>query len=287
MEEHEVSPEDLAEPPDTPSHRLEYVERRVDSEMGQLEGDLQTLGRLKEDIVLCRRMERFLREAGVERPSNTIDYTLPLVERTDEVYAPRETTHTADLQVLCSSAAGFYYSGVTGSYAYYEDVETTAEADRLATEYQELQGARNIQGEVIRKLRWVSEVAAGKFEAAWAGFHARVPSADPTSGPALEMRSALTSTVDSLVDRLPPPDDKLNRRRCVEHIAQHAARSPGARAVLEGLAHQYVDLLRGLSAVKDKTDLERKRLRSLMFEATDFLSNLLGAIDYAKLMGTR
>jgi len=286
MVEDEEALEDLPKPPDTPADRLEYVERRIDSELGCVEGDLETLGRLKEDVVLCRAMEKLLREAGVEWQASTIDFTLPLVERLCEVYPLKKKADTSDLLITSGSAVGFYYGGVTGSYPHYEDVETIVQADALARQHEEQQSARNTHAEVTRRLLWVSEVAAAKFEAAWSGFHARVPSVDPASGPALEMRSALTSTVDSLVDRLPPPADSLTRRRCVEHIAQHAARE-GAQAVVQGLAQQYVDLLSSLSAVKDKTDLQRKRLRSLMFQATGFLSNLLGAIDYPKLMDRR
>lgn len=283
MEEDEISLEDLAEPEDTPSDRLEYVERRIDSEMGQMEGDLQTLGRFKEDILLSRAMERFLREAAVESQPNTIDYTLPLVERMDEVYPHRERTDATDLQVLCSSVAGFYYGGVTGSYPYYEDVETRAQADTLARRYEGLQTARNIQAEVSRKLLWVSGVAAAKFDAAWAGFNARVPSVDPTSGPALEMRSALKTTVDTLLNGLPSVPKKLTRKGRLEYIAQHAARSREAERTLEGLGQQYVYLSDKLSAVKQRTDLEWERLRALMFQATNFLHSILESIDYQKL----
>jgi hypothetical protein len=273
-------------PPDTPAERLNYVEGRINSEMSQNEADLQSLGRLKEQITLWRAMERFERKAKLQSQPGTIDYTLPLVKLTDQHFPPREATDTFELEMLCSTATGLSYGDITGSYSHYEDLETRAEADELADQYQKVQTARDIQAEVLRKLRWVSEAAAGKFEAAWDGFHQSVPSADPTSGPALQMRSALRLTVDSLVERL-PPNATRTREGCIEHIARHAARTPAAQTVLQGLTRQYVDLLDRLSAVKGKTDLERKRFRELIFQSTDFLNNLLGAIDYTKLTRKR
>jgi hypothetical protein len=287
MIENEEVREEIPKTAGTPGGRLEYVERRIDCDIDRIEGDLRSLGRLKEDVVLARAMELLLRDAGVESQPSTPDYTLPLVERMHEVYPETKPADTTDLLVTSGSAVASYYSGVTGSYPYYEDPGIRDRADNLAREYEHLHTARNIRGEVVRKLLWVSEVAAGKFEAAWDGFHARIPSVDPTSGPALEMRSALTSAVDSIVDRLPTAEGSLNRRRCIEHIAQHAARSRGTQVVLEGLATRYVRLLQQLSAVKDKTDLGRDRLRSLMFEATDFLHSLLEAIDYPRLGSER
>jgi hypothetical protein len=269
--------------PNSPMHRLHDLRESIDRERAKKTSQLDSLGQWHESTDWSLRTVRLMDQAGVRLGDmpGILQRIGAAAEAFGQEFPQTDEPNLSRLQILFDSTSGSVYSAATGSYSSYEDAATLNEYHTLTGEYEERQKMRGVRAEVETTLLRLAPQAAVKFRAAWDGFYAAVPVADPSSGPALEMRSALDLTMTTLMKRVAPPPHTLGKKDWLAHVAEHAAIDPTAATLLCRLGPEYPRLKGLLSQVKDKTDLGRERLRTLLVESTDFLSTVLRGVDFS------
>lgn len=289
MAPEENAQEEASEETD-PIANLEYIKKRVAEERDKEERKLQTFGSIEAEIDDSLDAYRLMKSVGISFDENqwpgVVSY--PQVWRrqfdTDfpPAYDPAEMLRTHQLYSTTAGSAAYWV--ITGSHSQFETPDAFTHYEQIVRNFERHRELEDRTNEVIRRLAWLSEEAAGKFKAAWEALHAGIPFTDPASGAAFAMRSALDLTIKAtLLERTPKPHPET-KSDYLKHIAYHAAYSPEAKELLISQAKIYRELTEKLSKVKGTTELDRRVLRTLFFRAQDLLYIVVEAIDPTRLL---
>ena len=272
-----------------PVEDLEYLAKRILEERAKAEHTITEFGRLEEGIEIQLEGLHFAQSIGVDPDESRWPgvITAPALGRArfDRYFPPnRDPDPTlAFLDAANSTSGSAIYSMVTGSHSFVEVPSEMDEYQRITGRFQKYWENPQRFQEVVRRLGWISEEAANRIKAAREAILMGVPATDPTTGPALQLRSAIELTVRALLDRIPEekPPVKLDY---FEHIAKHLTTDQDAAQLLSSQGETYVNLTRRLTAAKGSSSLDRQHLRTLFHKSQELLFTLLTAIDAGKLL---
>lgn len=273
----------------TARESLEYLKRRIGEEKKKREESLSTFGQIEAKIDFMIEANNLLDSSDIaendQKRVRANAYVNDWRNEFDRDYPPDEE-HGNQLRrhsIYSTAAGSAYYGMITGSYPQIADDTLIVQADRNIEYYEDLQRSQNRIDEVIRKLAWISEKGANKFKAAWEALELGTPSTDPSTGPAILLRSALDITIRTdLLNKTPKPHPDVKRKYLV-HIAEYLARDSDSEYLLSSQASLYYDITDELSKVKGSTAFDQQRLRVLFFQATDLLHIILESIDEKRL----
>lgn len=274
--------------------KLEYLSRRVSEENEKVSGELQAKGeeleglrRLGEEVDWALDAVRFGKLHIGQEPNYPYLSTYPttLINQFDEYYPPgREIRIGPSWHTSGSPISTGTYAWLSGNPDFFETEEVHVEYRQRLSGFEHRRDTENKQDEVYRRLFWLDENAAYKFDSAWKSLAVSAILPDPGEAPTLLMRSAIDITVECLYNRIPQPPKRLAKRKRLEYIAQHAAREDAvAREKLITAAARHIDLTSKLSKFKKITNYNLNYIRSLLYQGQDLLFDILDSIEYQKL----
>jgi hypothetical protein len=274
--------------------KLEYLSRRVSEENEKVSEEfrakaeeLEGLRRLGEEVDWALDAVRFGKRHIGQEPNYPYLSTYPatLINQFDEHYPLgreiriRPSWHTSGSPISTTT-----YAWLSVNSAFFEPEEVHDEYRQRLNSFENRRDTENRRDEVYRRLFWLDENAAYKFDSAWKSLAVGATLLDPGEGPTLLMRSAIDITVERLYKRISRPPKRLEKGKRLEYIAQYAAREDAvAREKLTTAAARYVDLTRKLSKFKEITNYNLNYIRSLLYQGQDLLFDILDSIEYKKL----
>ncbi len=268
---------------------LEHLKRRLAEERCREEMKLPAFGRIETHLDLTIAAYRLADTAGVSLDEErwpgitTIPHTW-LSQFNRDFPPSHDPAEALNRHMITNTTAGSAaYSMIVDSVNHFEEPATYSEYERVKQGFEDIWESENLTDEVTRRLAWISEQAAAKFKAAWEALDAGIPPTDPTSGPALAMRSALDLTVKALLKRTCEPRPREKAKYLV-HIARQSARNAEAAKLLSNRASVYKDLTDRLSRSKGTTEGDRRALRTLFFKAQQLLYLIVESIDPTRLL---
>ncbi|MBK8987357.1 MAG: hypothetical protein IPM39_14985 [Chloroflexi bacterium] len=266
-----------------PEQILRHLKERVSQEREKEEHKLFFLGKYESDIDFLEKSYSFASQNGIFLDAD--HWPGILYRQFDRDFPPGDdSVEAARGNLLLSSTAGStVYGMISDNISRYEMPETIEEAQGLINMYEDLRQRDDRNEEIIRRLGWLNEEAAGKYKAAWEGLDSQIPSTDPLSGAAISMRSALDLTIrDTLIGRL-SLSTPVTKAQCLVVIADHIAKNASAKELLIQQAPDYLDITNKLSRVKGTSDTDIDYLKSQFYRSQQLLYLLLETIDINSL----
>jgi len=268
------------------SHRVSEEKRNVSEEFRAKGEELEGLMRFGEDVDQALDMVLFGKKYIGREPNypHAASYATTLINQFDEDYPPgREIRIEPSWDSAGSPISTVTYSWLSVNSPFFEPEEVQDEYRQRLSSFEHRRDTGNRRDEVYRRLFWLDENAAYKFDSAWKSLTIGATLPDPGEGPTLLMRSAIEITVESLYRRIPQLSKRPRKGERLKYIAQHAARDALAREKIITAAARYVNLTSELSKFKEITDDNLSYIRSLLYQGQDLLFDILDSIEYQKL----
>jgi hypothetical protein len=273
--------------------KLEYLSRRVSEEKRNVSEEFQAKGeeleglrRLGEEVDWALDAVRFVKRHIGQEPNYPYLSTYPpeLINQFDKSYPPgREIRIGPTWHTSGSPISTVAYAYLSDNPTFFEPEEVYDEYRQKLTSFEHRRNTENRRNEVYRRLCWLDENAAYKFDSAWKSLTVGANLPDPGEGPTMLMRSVIDITVERLYKRVPQPPKRLVKGERLKYIAQHVARDALARERIITAAARYVELTSKLSKFKEITDANLSYIRSLLYQGQDLLFDILDSIEYQKL----